>query len=80
MEPGLTRFESEQPKVKYVHVNMDERDKPENKELMEKYFQGESIPYTVAVAPDGKAVANWVGLKSYEDLVNEMAALEKDAK
>jgi hypothetical protein len=80
MEPGLTRFESEQPKVKYVHVNMDERDKPENKALMEKYFEGRSIPYTVAVAPDGEAKAKWVGFKSYEDLVTEMSALEKDTK
>ena len=35
MEPGLTRFESEQPKVKYIHVNVDERDKPENKDLLD---------------------------------------------
>ncbi|MCA9776743.1 MAG: hypothetical protein KC800_08510 [Candidatus Eremiobacteraeota bacterium] len=78
MEPGLARFESEQPKVTYTHVNMDELDKPENKALKDKYFQGAGIPYTVAVAADGEVKGRWTGYKSYEDLVSEMATFEKD--
>ena len=76
MEPGLTRFESEQPKVKYVHVNIDEKDKPGNKELFDTYFKGEAIPYTVLVGEDKSAKANWTGLKTYEDLVSEISKLE----
>jgi hypothetical protein len=77
MEPGLARFESEQPKVTYTHINMDERDQPDKKAIIDKYFQGRGIPYTVAVGPDGEVKARWTGYESYEDLVSEMAELEK---
>jgi hypothetical protein len=76
MEPGLTRFESEQPKVKYIHINVDEKDKPENKELFEQYFKGQAIPYTVLVGADKTAKLTWTGMKSYEDLVREIVAVE----
>ena len=77
MEPGLARFESEQPKGTYTHINMDERDQPETKAIIDKYFQGRGIPYTVAVGADGEVKARWTGYKSYEELVSEMTELEK---
>ena len=76
MEPGLTRFESEQPNVKYVHINIDERESPENKPLFEKYFKGQAIPYTVLVAEDGEAVKNWSGAETYENLVSSIQEIE----
>ena len=76
MEPGLTRFESEQPNVKYTHINIDEKDQPANKELFTKYFKGAAIPYTVLVAENGEARLNWTGKKSYEQLVEEIQAVE----
>ena len=76
MEPGLTRFESEQPNVKYVHINIDERESAENKPLFQKYFKGQSIPYTVLVAEDGEAVKNWTGPESYDSLVTAIQGIE----
>ena len=76
MEPGLTRFESEQPNVKYVHVNIDERESETNKPLFEKYFKGEAIPYTVLVNDKGEAVSNWTGLETYDNLVASIQKLE----
>jgi len=78
MEPELARFESEQPNVTYTHVNIDEKDKPKNKELFESYFKGQSIPLTVLVDPDGEARQTWTGYKSYPELVGEIAKLEKE--
>ncbi len=75
MAPALARFESEQPNIEYIHVNVDERTLPQNKALFDKYFAGRSIPYTVLVGPDETARLNWTGLKSYEDLVQEIDAL-----
>lgn len=77
MEPELTRFESEQPNLKYKHVNVDERDQPKVQQLLEKYFQGGSIPHTVVLSPEDKVVLRWSGFKSYTEMVNEIAALEK---
>lgn len=77
MEPGLTRFESEQPNVDYVHINVDEKDQPKNKELFDKYFEGQAIPYTVLVAADGSAKLKWTGAKTYEELVSEIQEVEK---
>jgi hypothetical protein len=80
MEPGLARFESEQPNVKYVHVNIDEKDKAPNKELFDKYFKGQAIPYTVLVSEDGSAKLEWTGFESYPDLVNDISDLENKEK
>lgn len=80
MDPQLTRFESEQPNVKYTHVNVDEKDKPPGKELFDKYFQGQSIPYTVLIDDKGEAKKMWTGMKTYPELVQEIQELESGGK
>lgn len=78
MEPHLARFETEQPNVSYVHVNVDERDSGVNKEYYDKYFQGDSIPYTVLIGKDKKSYGTWGGMVPYDRLVSEIAvAAEK---
>ncbi len=55
---------------------MDDRDKEPAKGLMERYFQGRSIPYTVLVDSSGEVHKTWTGYLSFSDLVSEIAAVE----
>ena len=79
MEPGLARFESEQPQIKYRHINVDEKDSPENKETFEKYFKGEAIPYTVLINKDGDAVNQWTGAETYDNLLSQIVEFDEKA-
>lgn len=78
MEPELKKFETHQPQIAVIDVNVDEKDKPPNKELFEKYFQGPSIPYTVLLSEDQSVKRSWTGFKSYQELVTEIRALENE--
>lgn len=57
-------------------MNIDERDQPPNKELFDKYFEGESIPYTVLVDEQSQVRKKWSGAMSYRDMVAEIKGLE----
>lgn len=76
MEPELKKFETSQPNVAVIDVNVDEKEKSPNKELFEKYFSGPSIPYTVLLSEDKSVKLSWTGFKSYQELANEIKALE----
>ncbi|MGE0493351.1 MAG: TlpA family protein disulfide reductase [Vulcanimicrobiota bacterium] len=67
MKPALAQFESDNL-VKVVDLNMDQRNTPDFKKYG-KYFQGRSIPFTVFVDADGKAVHKITGMASHSDLV-----------
>ncbi len=78
MEPELKKFETHQPQIAVIDVNVDEKEKSPNKELFEKYFQGPSIPYTVLLSEDQSVKRSWTGFKSYQELVKEIKALENE--
>lgn len=72
MEPELAQFESKQPNVEYLHVNIDEKDSTAYRENFSKYFKGRSIPYTVLVNQDGIKITDWTGYVAYGKLVDEI--------
>ena len=76
MEPELARFESEQPKVHYTHVDVDKREKSPHKEFYDKYFKGESIPYTVLLDDNDTVQKTWTGSLTYDELVTQIKSLE----
>ncbi len=76
MKPGLAQFESEQKSIPVVLLNMDERENDQFTQYGD-HFEGRSIPYTVLVDSEGEKVKAWTGFKSYQELVQDIAALQK---
>lgn len=77
LKPELDVFRFEQPYVKLVLVDIDSRRSELYKTYYPKYFQGQSIPFTVAIDASGKAVKNWTGYVPYQNIVKDLISLKK---
>lgn len=76
LEPELAYFPKEQPNVAYRHVDIDQRDSELHKRYFHDYFKGRRIPFTVLIDPSGKAVKEWTGYLSYEEMVSQIAQID----
>lgn len=80
LKPELDVFGFEQPYVKLVLVDIDARSSESFQTYYRRYFQGQSIPFTVAVDASGKAVKSWTGYVPYQDIVRDIISMKQQGE
>lgn len=58
---------------------MDEKDAPEYKTYTSTYFEGRAIPYTVLIDSAGEVKKTWVGISTYQQMVDDILPLAKES-
>lgn len=72
----LALFESEQPSVQLVYVDVDRADSEPYKRHFRSRYRGRTLPFTVLVSSSGEAVRSWTGYFPYSTMARDILTLE----